>query len=149
MIPCTWVGLDSHSVLSHSLPFQGPLAILVFLRPRSFRTINWVQNNCLRHFFPLSGVSSKLLHVHAKSLQSRLSLCDPMDCSLPRLLCPWNSPSKNTGVGCHALLQGIFMTQGWNQCLLCLQYWQAGSLLLETPGKPSLFLDAFSDQCLK
>ena len=31
-----------------------------------------------------------------------------------RLLCPWNSPGKNTGVGCHALLQGIFPTQGLN-----------------------------------
>ena len=28
-----------------------------------------------------------------------------------RLLCPWNSPGKNTGVGCHSLLQGIFLTQ--------------------------------------
>ena len=31
-----------------------------------------------------------------------------------RLLCPWDSPGKNTGVGCHALLQGIFPTQGSN-----------------------------------
>ena len=31
-----------------------------------------------------------------------------------RLLCPWNSPGKNTGVGCHAVLQGIFLTQGSN-----------------------------------
>ena len=31
-----------------------------------------------------------------------------------RLLCPWDSPGKNTGVGCHVLLQGIFPTQGWN-----------------------------------
>ena len=31
-----------------------------------------------------------------------------------RLLCPWCSPDKNTGVGCHALLQGIFPTQGSN-----------------------------------
>ena len=29
-----------------------------------------------------------------------------------RLLCPWNSPGKNTGVGCHSLLQGIVLTQG-------------------------------------
>ena len=29
-----------------------------------------------------------------------------------RLLCPWNSPGKNTGVGCHSILQGIFPTQG-------------------------------------
>ena len=35
-----------------------------------------------------------------------------------RLLCPWDSPGKNTGVGCHLLLQGIFPTQGSNLCLL-------------------------------
>ena len=35
-----------------------------------------------------------------------------------RLLCPWNFPGKNTGVNCHALLQGIFPTQESNQGLL-------------------------------
>ena len=35
-----------------------------------------------------------------------------------RLLCPWNSPGKNTGVGCHSLLQGIFLTQRLNPGLL-------------------------------
>ena len=35
-----------------------------------------------------------------------------------RLLCPWDSPGKNTGVGCHALLQGVFLAQGLNPCLL-------------------------------
>ena len=35
-----------------------------------------------------------------------------------RLLCPWDSPGKITGVGCHALLQGIFPTQGSNPDLL-------------------------------
>ena len=35
-----------------------------------------------------------------------------------RLLCPWDSPGKNTGVGCHFLLQGIFPTQGSNPGLL-------------------------------
>ena len=35
-----------------------------------------------------------------------------------RLLCLWNSPGKHTGVGCHALLQGIFLTQGSNPGLL-------------------------------
>ena len=60
-----------------------------------------------------------------------------MDCSPPgRLLCPWDSPGKNTGVGCYALLQGIFLTQGLNPCLLHLLHWQAGSLPLATPGKP-------------
>ena len=46
--------------------------------------------------------------------QSFSTLRDPIDCSLPRLLCPWDFPGKNTGVGCHALLQGIFLTQGPN-----------------------------------
>ena len=44
--------------------------------------------------------------------------------------------SKNTGVGCHFLLQGIFPTQGLNPCLLCLLHWQVGSLSLVPPGKP-------------
>ena len=35
-----------------------------------------------------------------------------------RLLCPWDSPGRNTGMGCHFLLQGIFMTQGLNLGLL-------------------------------
>ena len=42
------------------------------------------------------------------------TLCDPMDCSLPGFSVHGDSPSKNTGVGCHALLQGIFPTQGSN-----------------------------------
>ena len=41
-----------------------------------------------------------------------MSLCDPMGCSA------WDSPSKNTGVGCHFLLQGIFPTQGSNLYLI-------------------------------
>ena len=39
-----------------------------------------------------------------------------------RLLCLWDSPGKNAGVACHALLQGIFPTQGLNLCLLGLLY---------------------------
>ena len=51
-----------------------------------------------------------------------------------RLLCPWHSPGKSTGVGCRALLQGIFPTQGSNLHLLRLLNWQAGSLLPVPPG---------------
>ena len=51
-----------------------------------------------------------------------------------RLLCPWGSPGKNTGVGCYVLLQRIFLTQGLNLHLLCLWHWQAGSLPLAPPG---------------
>ena len=44
------------------------------------------------------------------------TLCDPMNSA--NLLCPWNSPGKNTGVGSHSLLQGIFLTQRSNLGLL-------------------------------
>ena len=59
-----------------------------------------------------------------------------MDCSLPDSSVHGDSPGKNTGVGCHALLQGIFPTKGSNPSLLCLLHWQACSLPLVPPGKP-------------
>ena len=69
----------------------------------------------------------------AKSFQSCLTLCDPMDCSPP-------------GSSVHGILQarilewvflqGILPMQGSKQHLLCLLHWQAGSLLLMPPGKP-------------
>ena len=46
------------------------------------------------------------------------TLCYPMDCSPPDSSVHGDSPGKNTGVGCHALLQGIFPTQGLNPSLL-------------------------------
>ena len=49
--------------------------------------------------------------------QSCPTFCDAMG---HRLLCPWNSPGKNTGVGSHSLLQEIFSTQGLN--LGCLSW---------------------------
>ena len=63
--------------------------------------------------------------------QSCLTLCDPMDCSPPGSSVHGDSAGKNTGVGCHALLQGIFPGQGSNQDLL---HWQAGSLPLRNLG---------------
>ena len=47
-----------------------------------------------------------------------------------RILCPWNFTGKNTGVTYHFLLQGIFLTQELNICLLCLLHWQADPLPL-------------------
>ena len=59
--------------------------------------------------------------------QSCLTLSNAMDCSLRTLLCPWDFPGKNTGVGCHFPFQGIFPTQGANPRLL---HWQVASLPL-------------------
>ena len=58
-----------------------------------------------------------------------------------RLLHPWDSPGKNTGVGFHSPLQGIFPTQGLNMCLLCPLHWQGGSLPLMPHGKPSTYYE--------
>ena len=51
-----------------------------------------------------------------------------------RLLCPWDSPGKNTEVGCHFLLQEIVLLQGSNPHLL---HWQVDSLPLNHQGTPS------------
>ena len=50
-----------------------------------------------------------------------------------RLLCPWDSPGKNAGVGCHFLLKGVFLIQGSNGHLL---HWQADSLPLSHQESP-------------
>ena len=50
-----------------------------------------------------------------------------------RFLYPWDFPGKNPGVGCHLLLQGIFLTQGQNPHLL---HWQVCSFTPEPLGKP-------------
>ena len=62
--------------------------------------------------------------------QSCQTLSNPMDCSLPGSSVHEDSPGKNTGVHCHALLQGIFPTQGSNPGLLCCTW------ILYWPGQP-------------
>ena len=55
-----------------------------------------------------------------------------------RLLCPWNFPGKNTAVGCHFLLQGIFLTQGLNPHLLQASCIAGEFFTTESPGKPEV-----------
>ena len=76
------------------------------------------------------------IHTHAKLLQSWPTLYDPMDCSPPGSSVHGDYPGKNNGVGCHVLLQEIFLTQGSNSRLLYFLHWQAGSLPPVPPGKP-------------
>ena len=72
---------------------------------------------------------------------SRLScvrlFCGPVDCSPPGSSVHGDSPGKNTRVGCHALFQGIFPTQGPDLRLLCLLHWPRGSLPLGPPCSAS------------
>ena len=72
--------------------------------------------------------------LHAKLLQLCLTLSNPMDHSPPGSSVHGIFPGKNTRVGCHFLLHGIFPTQGSNEHLLCLLHWQEGSLPLVPPG---------------
>ena len=71
-----------------------------------------------------------------------------------RLLSPWDFPGKNAGVGCHFLLQGIFLTQGSNVSLFHPLLWQVDSLPLYTweacrPQLLSLCPRAWVPQLLK
>ena len=111
--------MHSDDVSSSKLPFTFPLGPYYL------------------HYFIICVIyPATCKHMHARSRQSSLTLCDPMNYSLPGLLCPWDSPGKNTGVSCHFLLQVIFPTQGSNSHLLSLLHWQMGSLPLAPPRKP-------------
>ena len=70
------------------------------------------------------------IRTHCSVAKLCLMLCDPMDCSPPDSS-PWNIPGKNTKVGCHFLLQGIFPTMGLDPCAL---HWQVDSLPLSHLG---------------
>ena len=73
---------------------------------------------CLLTFFFFFKLCISLrftwLCVHAKSLQSYPTLGDSLDSSPPGSCVHGDSSGKNTGVSCHALLQGIFLTHGSN-----------------------------------
>ena len=73
------------------------------------------------------------------------TLCDPMGCSPPGSSVHLDSPGKNTGVGCHALLQGIFLIQGLNlgllhcrQILYCLSHQGSPPKSLVLPDSESI-----------
>ena len=74
------------------------------------------------------------LRVGVLSLQSCLTLCDAVDFSPPGSSVHGILQARNTGVGCHFLLQGIFPTQGSTPRLLCLLHWQTGSLPRASPN---------------
>ena len=90
-----------------------------------------IQINCII----LNGKHSTWHRLRACSVTSVVSdSLWPYGSQTSRLLCPWDSPGKNTGVSCHVLFQTIFLIQGSDLHLLCLLHWQAGSLPLAPPG---------------
>ena len=93
--------------------------------------LKWQADSLSPHHLGSPSISTCVLCL---VIQSCPTLCDPIESQ--RLLHPWDSPGKNTGVGCRALLQGIFPTQGLNLHLLYLLHWQEGALPLAPPGRP-------------
>ena len=80
-----------------------------------------------------------------KQVSSVVQLCPtlrPHGLQSARLLSPWSFPGKNTKVGRHFLLQGIFLTQWSNPHLPSLLHWQVGSWPLSHLGSPMVFVRA-------
>ena len=74
---------------------------------------------------------------HAKLLQSCLTLCNSMDCSLPGSSAHGILWAKTLEWVAISFSRGIFQIQGWNPHLLSLLHWQASSLPLAPPKKPT------------
>ena len=65
-------------------------------------------------------ISMKVKKSESVSCSVKSNALRPHGLEPARLLCPWNSPGKSTGVGCHSLLQGVFLTQASNLGLSCI-----------------------------
>ena len=61
---------------------------------------------------------------------------------------PWYSSGKNTWIGCHAFLQGIFPTQGLNLCLLCLLHLASGFFTTESTWEALVFFQQLPRQLI-
>ena len=72
------------------------------------------ENELMRHVEYMLNITTMQTLSRMLSCFSRVQLCDSVDGSLPGSSVHGGSPGKNTGVGCHFLLQGILPTQGLN-----------------------------------
>ena len=101
--------------------------MLVFL---SSHFLNW-NANVLYHCYLLQGWACLLSHFSRVWLFATPGI---VACQAPLSMGILQARTREWV--CHALLQGFFLTQGLNPCLLCLLHWQVGSLPLTPPGKP-------------
>ena len=84
-------------------------------------------------YFPAVLLNCNCLCFSAESLQSCLTLCDPIDGS-PSGSRPWDSPGKNTGVGCHFLLQCMKVKSESEVAQSCLTF--SDPMDRSPPGSP-------------
>ena len=88
-----------------------------------------VTNMCVCVYMYMCSVTSDSLQLHRQQPS--------------RILCPRDFPGKTTGLGCHYLLQGIFLTYGLNPHILCHLHGQVDSSPPSQPGKPKYILKLF------
>ena len=108
----SWLTLDNVLILTSALSFVK--WVWKYLLHRISGKVKW-DNICTEHYYVVW-------------LLSHVQLITPWT---TRLLCPWDSPGKNAEVGCHFLLQGIFLTQGSLSPTLA-----GGFFTTEPTGKP-------------
>ena len=118
---CVAIWLDPSSILYISYP---RCRINHFLKDLWFFKWGMV--------FRDEGLLKSIVERHSIVLSHQVD--SVMSNSATRLLCPWDSPGKNTGLGSCAVLQGIFPTWGSNPHLLRPLHWQVVSLPLTQPG---------------
>ena len=129
---CIAITFPPGTALLHPTDFW--IIVFIFMSPGVF-------------FFLISSLISALIHwlVVCSQSFSSIWLCDPVN----QISCPpvfsvhGIFSGKNTGVACHCLLQGIFLIQGLNPCLLSLLHWQADSLPLHHMGSPNGYVVAY------
>ena len=95
------------------------------------------------HFLFIANVSQHILSavcLHAKSLQSCPTLCNPLDCDPPASSVQGILQARIPETGCHALLQENLPNAGMEPASLYLLPWQESSLPLAPPGNPSVCL---------
>ena len=105
---CVYPQLDSAEELRWSvliLSFSGTSPITIF---------NVRKKNEILFFHVIINFNCKARGMCVSVCSVMSDSLGPRGLSPPRLLCPWNSPGKNTRVSCYFLLQGIFLTQGSN-----------------------------------
>ena len=95
----------------------------------------------------MGGTTSHQSECAACAVLSRVPLLGSHGQYPASLLCPWNSPHRNPGVGSHFLLQRILLTQESNSHLLRLLHWQEDSLALHHLGSPPVRLAIIKNIC--
>ena len=160
---CPWdspdknTGVDCHSLLQRIFLIQGSNSSLLHCRQILYCLRHRENKVCYCfHCFPHLFAGVKYLveqqekfwvylctHTHTHTHTQKVShsvmsnTLQPHGLWPTRLLCPWKTPVKNPGVGCHPLFQGIFLTQGSNPALLhCRQILYH----LSHKGSPYLFM---------